>query len=313
VQREFTLGSEWFYTKLYCGPKVANRLLVELVKPLTEALQAAGLIDRWFFIRYADPDNHLRIRLHLPDPGRIGELIRTVREYVDPFVTAGYVWKTQTDTYCRELERYGHYTIAQAEALFCADSVHAVALLEHSAADADADTAHWLWGMRLIDSLLDAFGYSLAQKAGLLRHTKDAFAQEFQMGKDLKLQVDQKYRQHRHAIHRVLCPDPAEALLAGEPLDLLAYHCQEVVQQASGQLRQLAEQGQLEVPLDQLLSSYIHMLLNRLISVQARLHEMVIYDFLHRHYLSEQARRKAQHQPPAPSPAGRGSLLSALS
>ena len=293
VQREFALGSEWFYTKLYCGQKVANRLLIELVKPLTEALHATGLIDRWFFIRYADPDNHLRIRLHLPDTGRIGELIHTVNEFLEPFVAAGYVWRTQTDTYCRELERYGPHTIGAAEALFCADSAHAVALFEHSAADPDPDTTHWLWGLRLIDSLLDAFAYSLDQKIGLLRHSKEAFAQEFRLDKELKVQLDTKYRLHRSAIQQVLRRADGAAPTADEPVGLLAYHRTAPVRQAARQLLQLAQHGQLAVPLDQLLGSYIHMLLNRLISGQARLHELVIYDFLHRHYLSEQVRGKA--------------------
>jgi thiopeptide-type bacteriocin biosynthesis protein len=292
VPRDFVLGSEWFYTKLYCGRKVADQLLVGLVGPLTEMLQAQGLADRWFFVRYADPDTHLRLRLHLPDPDRLGEVIRLVNEHLEPYLRSGAVWKTQVDTYSRELERYGSQTIEQAESLFCADSRHAVALLAHSAAMGSPDTAPWLWGLRLTDSLLDAFGYTPERKLALLTQLRDAFAREFKAGKELRLQLDAKYRDHRAAIRRVLLLDEAEAATSGEPFALLAYHRGAAVQALAQRVLALARQQELEVELDQLLGSYVHMLLNRLISAQPRLHELVLYDFLHRHYRSEQARVK---------------------
>ncbi|MGY3091481.1 thiopeptide-type bacteriocin biosynthesis protein [Hymenobacter sp. UYAg731] len=293
VPRNFVLGSEWFYTKLYCGPKVADQLLVDLVGPLTETLQAQGLADRWFFVRYADPDTHLRLRLHLADPDRLGEVIGVVNEYLEPYLRSGAVWKSQADTYSRELERYGSHTIEEAENLFYADSHHAVALLAHSAAVGGPDAEPWLWGLRLIDSLLDAFEYTPKRKLALLTLLRDAFAREFKAGKELRLQLDAKYRAHRGAIRRVLLLDEAEAAATGQPFALLAYHRSPAVQALAQRVLALHLRQELEVDLDELLGSYIHMLLNRLISAQPRLHELVLYDFLHRHYRSEQARALA--------------------
>src|SRR5262249_46206428 len=56
VRRRFAPGSEWTYAKLYCGRAAADRLLAEQIAPL------AGIADQWFFIRYEDPDFHLRVR-----------------------------------------------------------------------------------------------------------------------------------------------------------------------------------------------------------------------------------------------------------
>ena len=50
-------------------------------------------------------------------------------------------------------------------------------------------------------------------------------------------------------------------------------------------------QGPTEVALDDLLGAYLHMLLNRLLPTEARLHELVLYDFLHRHYQASLARQ----------------------
>ncbi|MDQ2770681.1 MAG: lantibiotic dehydratase [Bacteroidota bacterium] len=285
VQREFTLGSEWLYTKIYCGPRVADRVLVAAVKPLTDALRTEGLIDQWFFVRYADPDPHLRVRLHLPDVARVGQVVQRLSEVLTPLVSEGYIWKTQTDTYRRELERYGAATIEQAEALFCADSEHAVQLLGQTLDRPEASDVYWLGGLHFLDELLTAFAYSTTAKSQLLRRLKDAFAHEFN-DKSLKRQLDKKYREHRAAIEQVLQPGAD----LGLPVPLPAYHQGAVVRRVARQLLQLHAQQQLQPGLDQLLSSYIHMLLNRLIAEQPRLHELVIYDFLYRHYQSQLAR-----------------------
>ncbi len=40
------------------------------LRDFSETVMSAGLADSWFFIRYADPDPHLRIRFH-GDPERL--------------------------------------------------------------------------------------------------------------------------------------------------------------------------------------------------------------------------------------------------
>ncbi|MDR0295220.1 MAG: hypothetical protein LBH91_03380 [Prevotellaceae bacterium] len=44
-----------------------------------------------------------------------------------------------------------------------------------------------------------------------------------------------------------------------------------------------------------MLSSYIHMTLNRLFRTQQRMHELVMYDYLFRYYTSMQARQKTMN------------------
>jgi thiopeptide-type bacteriocin biosynthesis protein len=273
VQREFALGSEWLYYKLYCGQLVADRVLLDVVRPLAAELQALGLVDRWFFIRYADPDNHLRVRWHLPDPARLGEVVHQVAKYLAPVSSPTSIWKIQTDTYYRELERYGRLSIVATEALFCYQSQ---ALLDYMAVAETTGTQSdpWLWGLTACDELLTAFGYPLGRKLTLLDRLREAFAREFGLDKTLKQQLAAKYRDQRAAVQQALIPTVV-------PQVLLA-----VVQPLS----QLASAGQLEVSLDDLLSSYLHMLLNRVLPAEARLHELVLYDFLQRHYHSCQAR-----------------------
>jgi thiopeptide-type bacteriocin biosynthesis protein len=276
VEQDFALGSEWLYYKLYCGQLVADRLLLEAIGPLAATLRERGLIDNWFFVRYADPDNHLRVRWHLPDPSRVGEVVALVAEYLRPFSADHAIWRVQTDTYRRELARYGRRTIAASEALF---GYQSDALLGHLAqlAAAEEPAEPWLWGLAAIDELLTAFGYELAQKAALLHELKAGFAQEFGLRKDLKMQLDAKYRAARAAIAAALAEAPAP------PVALRAI---------AQLIEQRAAQGPPEVVPAERLGSYIHLLLNRVLPADARLHELVLYDFLARHYASALARQR---------------------
>jgi thiopeptide-type bacteriocin biosynthesis protein len=63
IKRSFTIGEEWLYFKIYCGVKTANELLISVVEPLVTKLRKEKKITLWFFIRYSDPEHHLRIRL----------------------------------------------------------------------------------------------------------------------------------------------------------------------------------------------------------------------------------------------------------
>src|SRR5262249_21929470 len=68
--RTFLPGGEWFYAKLYGGTATADRLLRDEIAPFVGELLEEGVIDRWFFIRYTDPNPHLRLRMH-GEPSRL--------------------------------------------------------------------------------------------------------------------------------------------------------------------------------------------------------------------------------------------------
>ena len=276
--RRFSIGSEWLYFKLYGGVKAADKVLVAFVKPLCEELQHRRLIDKWFFIRYSDPDNHLRIRFHLTDVAQIGEVIQLFNHFLQPALLPKYLWKIQVDTYERELERYGFETIELAEELFYYDSEAILAFLEHTEGDA-REEVRWLYGIRAIDALLDSFEFDFQRKLDLLNSLRNSFAQEFNMDVALKRQLDQKYRTHRTTMQDILSDShPNTTPIFGDILSVksakIAPIAYEILHSSSPS------------QVNHWLGSYIHMLINRLIPAHQRLHELVIYDFLCRQYKS---------------------------
>ncbi|MFD2573227.1 lantibiotic dehydratase [Spirosoma soli] len=292
VQRLFSVGSEWLYFKLYCGVKSADQILLDVVRPVTEQLLSAGLIDKWFFIRYTDPKPHLRFRLHLSNPLQIGDVIRCVRSYLEPFEQTGVIWKTQLDTYVRELERYGMENIVLSETLFYYDSTAVLDFLERTWGD-DREQLRWLWGIRAVDDLLRTFGLDLTQRHRLMLDLKTGFAQEFRVDQSGKQQLDQKYRTNRPLISQWLNREQDLVQPTYELLTVL-YQKHDALAPLVGQLLANQETGQLKLPLSSLLASYVHMLLNRLIPSNQRLHELLIYDFLYRQYDSDLARLRKQ-------------------
>ena len=68
TERYLIPGSEWLFFKIYTGPKSADTLLAGPLRILVTSLLERAHVDSFFFIRYTDPEYHIRLRFHLPDP-----------------------------------------------------------------------------------------------------------------------------------------------------------------------------------------------------------------------------------------------------
>ncbi|GGK27755.1 lantibiotic dehydratase [Streptomyces camponoticapitis] len=118
-------GGEWLYASVYCSAERHDELLLD-VPGLTSGLP----IDRWFFLRYADPDRHLRLRFHGDPAVLASELLPRLTAWVSGLRDGGRARRMVLDTYDPEIERYGGpRAIEAAERAFHADSVAAVTQL----------------------------------------------------------------------------------------------------------------------------------------------------------------------------------------
>jgi thiopeptide-type bacteriocin biosynthesis protein len=122
-------GGEWLYAKLYAGESAQEAIvrtrLGELVNEV--ALTECG-VDGWFFLRYADPEPHLRLRFH----GKVDSLWTTLLPRLHGWATRlrrdGLLARCVLDSYDPEVERYGGpEAMAAAERVFDADSRLAMA------------------------------------------------------------------------------------------------------------------------------------------------------------------------------------------
>jgi thiopeptide-type bacteriocin biosynthesis protein len=286
IPRSFSLGSEWLYFKIYCGVRSADKILTDVIKPITEELEATKMIDKWFFIRFNDPDFHLRVRFHVTDVNHIGHIVQTFNKYAAHYLQGGTIWKIQNDTYNREVERYGSTSIELAESIFYHDSASVLSMIS-SVQNNEREDFRWMWAVKSIDELFKSFGVSLDHRFEIMDELKDAFALEFNSNKLLKVQFDAKYRQYRGKLDKWLAN---EGLLLEDPQELetirALFERTRFVTPLVHELNSLSRQGTLEVTTVNFLGSLIHMIVNRVITSQQRLHELIIYDFMSRLYKS---------------------------
>jgi lantibiotic biosynthesis protein len=290
VGRRFPPGSEWLYAKLYTGTGTADQLLNHVVGPLARSSLASGAADAWFFIRYADPDWHLRLRLH-GEPGRLhAEVLPGLEAAATPLLEAGQLWRMQLDTYEREVERYGgDRGIELAEQLFTADSEAVLTILGSLSGDAGLDL-RWRLAMAGIDLLFEDLGLTLEKKRSVARRARESFGREFGIDGNFRGQVSQRYRAERAHLEALLVPGQAPPAPLAAGLEALRRRSLQLAP-VTAELRRLGEAGRLSATLADLARSVAHMHVNRLLRSAHRAQELVLYELLDRAYSSRAGRR----------------------
>jgi len=276
IRRNFFIGDEWLYYKIYCSPQIADEILISLNSVFDNFLNEK-IIDKWFFIRYNDPNNHLRIRFHFVDLNNINKVIMVLNKHLKQYLESQLIVKVVCDTYVREIERYGRNTMELSEHIFCSDSI---AVSKFLALKENRDEMfRWAFSLCSIDSFLDEFGYSLTDKLHLLTLMKDNFFKEFQINKTKRIALDKKYRKYTSLI--------AQTLSNGNPI----LNERKILNKLTVlEILNKEKQGVLENSLANLGMSYIHMINNRIFASKQRMNEMVIYYFLFKKYKSDLAR-----------------------
>ncbi|MEU2181881.1 lantibiotic dehydratase, partial [Streptomyces thermolilacinus] len=121
-------GEEWLYAKFYAAEETHDEVLHASLPALVRAV-GDGLRD-WHFVRYRDPEPHIRLRLHgEPDILR-GTVLPRLAAVSRRWQETGVVRAMVLDTYHPETDRYGGPdALPHAERMFCVDSQSALAQL----------------------------------------------------------------------------------------------------------------------------------------------------------------------------------------
>ena len=284
-QREFIIGDNWLYYKVYSGEKTSEYILEDIILPLTEDLLNKDIIQKWFFIRYQDPDNHIRLRLFCKDKLNVGNVINAFQPLFTELINNGLVWSIQTDTYRRELERYGNETIEIFETLFFLESKIITKFLKINKGT-DREKTRWLFGLKMLDKILESFNLDLNEKISLIEKMKTSFDGEFGMNRFLKKQIDDKFRLDKDIIISFV-----EDNTNSDFEELILFYVKNI-SPIILELLMLKKSNKIEVNFDNLIFSYLHMSMNRLFKSKNRKHEIVMYNFLHRYYRLVAGRNK---------------------
>lgn len=290
LQRSFIPGSNWIYFKIYGGEKTLDNILSNDIFLIIRKLKKDKYINKWFFIRYADPESHIRVRLLLNRNENIADVIAFFYKILNRLFNDNLIWKVQIDTYTRELERYDFALIDESESIFCYDSECILSCLRILNKDLNED---WRWklSLKMIDVFLNDFSFDIHMKRNIMEHLSFSFKKEFGFNEFNSKQFNIKYREYKSIVEYMIENTKST--------DNIYMNLCKIIEQRSNKIKPIINniliyfsKKSVEIMTNQIICSYIHMMLNRIFRSKNRIHELIIYDFLRRYYTSKEAKIK---------------------
>ncbi|WP_124979560.1 thiopeptide-type bacteriocin biosynthesis protein [Nonlabens xiamenensis] len=271
VQRQFFVGDEWIYYHIYCGPQTADDLLIRIIEPFCQQVIKDGTILQWFYLRYSDPYPHLRVRLKLKNILDTSLILQEFRSLFNQHLAEGLIWNLTLNSYQRELERYGQVSMELSEYIFWWDSLQAVEIIRNNSSEIDRFCDCFSW----IEFLIKSFELDQEAEGNFIARQQASFRAEFGVDKVINKKLNIKYKNLE-----------SQLLTNKNEKEQIAHEITKAVQA----IQALKAKNQLDVPITDLMASYIHMSINRMFRSEQRLYEMTIYDFLKKKYDSLIAR-----------------------
>lgn len=281
IQTNFPPGSSWVYYKLYISSSHADHFLVSKLLPFVKKLLSKKVISKFFFIRYNDPSFHLRIRFEISDIEASQQISSFFYKSTEKLIANDIVWKYEISTYTREMERYNPILIDNVETLFQADSLNCLSILKEISDFPNKEEARWKIALKNIDYYLNIFLKNhLEMKEFIITQMSESFKTEFGFNEFNSKQLNNIYRDNRKIIDLIISDNDAENLA-----DTFYASIKKQDKNFSDIANVLLEKcNQNNVSMQLYLSSYIHMMMNRMFPSKNRLFELMLYFLLSKHY-----------------------------
>lgn len=285
VQKNFDLGSQWIYFKIYLGNLGADQTISQSLYPLSEDLRRKKLIDQWFFIRYNDSEfgSHLRWRLHLQDVNMFGKVIEFCTQSLLNLKNAGRISHYVTDTYQREVSRYLPINMENTEEWFTLDSVlvsKVLWMIKNGSPGID-ENSKFLFALVRIITLLDNFcKENKERQLKIIQRGTQNFTKEFNFDKH------PRSKKLKNLVENELAP---KVMVSAEKMEsfrtLFEYEFKKEGKLAEYLFDNLKavfgeNERKIEETLTEIVGSYVHMFVNRFFSTAQRIEEMCLYNCL---------------------------------
>ena len=292
VSPRYIPASEWLYAKIYTGTATADRILRDAIGPLVVRLRHEAMLERWFFIRYADPGYHLRIRFFSKDSSLWNKGLPLLRSALSALVDLGAISRVQLETYEPEVVRYGGSEgMELAEQLFHFDSDATLALLGSGSADPDI---RWRVGLLGLHKMLEDFDFDVTERARLLEDLRSRF-RTWHAHAVLRKQLSGKLRSERPSLSLLMAKDYREDKRICRALDILSSRSS-ALKPIGVKFRILEKSGRLTHSVEVLVGHFMHMFLNRFNQSAHSHQEFVLLDMLGRIYESTAAQQRSSRQ-----------------
>ena len=262
-------GSDWLYLTL-SGPRIGqDEFIAGPLRQFTSALIASGHAESWFFLRYFEPDPHLRLRLHGVPLTLTAQALPAVMTWAADLIASGQLIRVSLEVYERELERYGGPAGTDvAEDIFAVDSIAVSSLLRFNGGSGGVAPDRVELAVLNVDDMLAGLGLD---EAARLQWYKEAAAPSWESGA--------AYRERKSRLRNLLGGGGVLGSSDGAVLEVLAKR-RAALRPLGMRLAHLHELGLVTLSVPALARSFVHMHCNRLGVDPAT--ERIVLGLLHR-------------------------------
>ncbi|AHM68476.1 hypothetical protein LK13_11670 [Paenibacillus polymyxa] len=278
-------GGSWFYGKLYGIDTRQDEFIGRYWNEFVQRYQQSGEILQGYFIRYADPGKHLRIRFELSRDCKVDMFLSIFHDWTEMLVDEGLVSRVVIDTYDPELERYGGTELMTwAERVFSSDSEVAARLIQ-IIRFAQTSLSKEIIATLSVINLLYQFGYCLEDAYSLLNRNFDVkeYLKDFRKERKFFLQwmtsgleTSTSFQSNRDSIETIFKLR------------------KEAVAHYNQQLNEQEGMGEITNTKEDIVYSVIHMHLNRLLGIDRGRERKVM--IMARHALDSLVKYRGSHQ-----------------
>lgn len=271
IQRNIAPGTEWLYFEIFCHIQRTDEILLGAINNLLDG--NANKIDKWFFIRYNDNGDHIRLRIELKNPRQGAELTMELTKLLDEEIKSGIVSELSLKTYKREIHRYGWSTIEPIERHFTVDSNYILSLLTTMT----ADQQKYVLCVNLILDIKDSDVLSHEEFDYITSRASDSFNEEHQLSTEDFKELNSFYKLFKNVQTPIL--------------DDWQLQCRNELLHSFIEVLTLFPTHERRTTLIDL----FHMHVNRLFTNNQRSHEMIIYYFIRKEIQRNEALKKQLH------------------
>ncbi|QYG06803.1 lantibiotic dehydratase [Janthinobacterium sp. PAMC25594] len=272
--------SEVVYVKIYMKESSIDKFLSEECAEIISSCRQHKLADDWFFIRYADPKPHIRLRIFTNTVGSISKIVEAIIVKLDQLNDQNMIESYCFSLYEREIARYGGAKlISFSEKLFSLDSDIAINIISKS----DIFRNRLVAAAWSCTSFLNDLGCNPEAAYAIVKNKAESYRSEFRitrwqrelMGKDFR----ENYRETISTIE-----DGIFHFGVDKKLDALSESTRVrrrlVVEDAKEKFGFSFSKQEFQ----SIIHSHLHMICIRLIENNPRAHEVLVYDILERIY-----------------------------
>ena len=239
----------WIYFKIYVNKMQASTFLAKYLEPFIDDMFYQSIIKKFFFIKYADPKYHIRLRLQITKPDKLGEIMQKFREWFNLLQENLISYEYIISQYEREIERYGGSNLIRyAENYFCYDSRFVIALLQEISKNAGEIQREKI-GIWVMQNLVGCF-YDGIQA------TNDFFVKYMD-----NIKYKEVFRKQKKDYLNAIEDNYIKNFSA--KVQRIAEERTAVIQQYARQIKQVEATGQLANSIDNILLTLMHMFCNR--------------------------------------------------